>query len=157
MFFIIIFLQVGHLHPGRTKDFNVTFQTDQPKSLAEEVVECSVHKIAFDKPLSDVADWDDRVKTVKWIDVAANVAPPAPGSDSGKPATPQLIPPPTASRPAKRKVIEIEPEPPSTEVPDSARTLELLVSANSDFSKCKCKVESIHFRDTLMLQTRVYE
>ena len=60
-------------------------------------------------------------------------------------------------RPAKRKVVETEPEPPHVEVADSARNVELLVNATADYSKFKCKVESINFRETLMFQTRIYE
>lgn len=54
-------------------------------------------------------------------------------------------------------MIETEPEPPYHEVPDTTRTLDLLVSANCDFCQYKCKTEHVHFKDTLMLQTRVYE
>ena len=83
-------------------------------------------------------------------------APTAPG----KPGTPVQQPAPAPQPPtrlAKKKVVETEPEPSYTEVSESARTVELLVSANADFSKVKCKTEAIHFRDTLMFQTRVYE
>lgn len=81
-----------------------------------------------------VSDWDDRLRTVKWTDaVGAN------------------------DRPAKRKVVEIEPEPAYNEVPDSPRTVDLLVTANSDYAKYKCKADLIKFKDTLMFQTRVYE
>ena len=62
----------------------------------------------------------------------------------------------TAARPAMKKLVETEPEPSFTEVADSGRNLPLLVSVNADFCKYKCKAESVHFRDTLMLQTRVY-
>ncbi len=60
-------------------------------------------------------------------------------------------------RPSKRKVIEMESEPRYTEVAESARNVDLLVSANVDYCKPKIKVASIHFKDTLMLQTRIYE
>ena len=61
------------------------------------------------------------------------------------------------TRPAKKKVIETAVEPSYQEVTDTARTIDLLVSANADYSQFKCKTESVHFKDTLMLQTRVYE
>lgn len=61
------------------------------------------------------------------------------------------------NRPAKRKVVEIEPEPHHTEIADSSRTVELLITGNSDYSKLKCKTESVKFKDTLMFQTRLYE
>ena len=60
-------------------------------------------------------------------------------------------------RSAKKKMIETEPEPSYTEIPESARTVDLLVTANCDYCKFKCKTETIHFKDTLMFQTRVYE
>jgi len=43
------------------------------------------------------------------------------------------------------------------QVSESSRTVDLLVNAVADFSKYKCKVEAINFRETLMFQTRVYE
>lgn len=74
------------------------------------------------------------MRTVRWVDV--------PGPNN---------------RPAKKKVVEVEPEPAHTEVADYSRNVELLVTANADFTKFKCKAESIKFKDTLMFQTRVYE
>lgn len=64
---------------------------------------------------------------------------------------------PISSRGAKKKVVETEPEPTFTDFPDSSRNIELLVSANADFCKYGCKTESVHFKDTLMFQTRVFE
>lgn len=55
------------------------------------------------------------------------------------------------------QVVETEPEPQFTEVTESARTIELLVSVTSDYTKYKCDAEVIKFRDTLMFQTRVFE
>ena len=67
------------------------------------------------------------------------------------------VPTPSAPRPAKKKVTETDPEPSHHEVEDSVRTIQLLVSAVADFCKYKCKTETIRFKDTLMLQTRVFE
>jgi len=51
----------------------------------------------------------------------------------------------------------MEVEPRFTEVAESARNIDLLVSSNADYCKPKVKINMIHFKDTLMLQTRVYE
>ena len=72
------------------------------------------------------------------------------GSKSQMPTTPRT------HRPAKKKMVDTEPEPGFTEVAESVRNVELLVSAIADYTQCSCKVESIHFKDTLMFQTRVY-
>ena len=56
-----------------------------------------------------------------------------------------------------RKVVESEPEPTFTEAADSVRNLELLVTVNADFCSLTFDDELVHFKDTLMLQTRVYE
>ena len=60
-------------------------------------------------------------------------------------------------RPLKKKVVETEPEPAYKEIEESGRSVDLLVSAVADFSKFVCKATSVHFKDTLMFQTRVYE
>ena len=60
--------QAGHLHPTKAKDITVTFKTEEPKNFDKEIVPCAVKKITFSKPMNEVADWDDRVKTVKWVD-----------------------------------------------------------------------------------------
>lgn len=61
--------QVGHLHAGCAKDVSVTFLADAPKSMVEEVVSARIIKITFEKPADQVSDWDDRIRTVKWVDV----------------------------------------------------------------------------------------
>ena len=71
--------QIGHLHPNTAKDMTVTFKSDQPKALQESPVNCKVSKITFDKPLDKVSDWDDRIRTVKWIDVPTSPQPSSEG------------------------------------------------------------------------------
>jgi hydrocephalus-inducing protein len=71
--------QVGHLHPNTAKDMTVTFKSDQPKALTESPILCKVTKITFDKPLDKVSDWDDRIRTVKWIDVPTSPQPSSEG------------------------------------------------------------------------------
>ena len=66
--------QVGHLHPGRSKELTVTFQTSEPAELKEHEVPCKLIRITFEKPLADVADWDDRIRSVKWVDVVPSSA-----------------------------------------------------------------------------------
>ena len=87
-------------------------------------------------------DWDDRMRTVKWVDVAPEEEP---FSTARK-----------APRPAKKKITEVEAEPPFTALENSTKDVELLLSAVCDYAKYRCKVESVHFKDTLMFQSRVY-
>lgn len=53
-------------------------------------------------------------------------------------------------------MIEIEAEPAHSIVDDSRRELVLCVWAIADYVKYKCTVQEIHFTDTLLYQTRVY-
>ncbi|CAD5117498.1 DgyrCDS6267 [Dimorphilus gyrociliatus] len=142
---------IGHLHSGCQKDVTVTFKSNEPVTVEQTNISCKMTKITFDKPVNEVQDWDDRTRSVKWVD--AGSAPPT--STSSKPTTP--APPQTAPRPAKKKIIESEPEPTFTEVAESSSTVDLTISAICDYNKFKCKTESIHFRETLMFQTRVFE
>lgn len=77
--------QIGHLHPGNSKDFTVTFKADQPRlgtgrsdlskeksdkteqakvdqakpaPSAETQVLCKVTRIVFDKPIAQVCFYD---------------------------------------------------------------------------------------------------
>jgi len=63
--------RLGHLQAGCCKDMTVTLNVDKPVTLTEHEVKCRVVRIAYDRLLSDVADWDDRLKTVKWITASA--------------------------------------------------------------------------------------
>ncbi len=57
----------------------------------------------------------------------------------------------------RRKVIEVEPEPRHQRSEEASSPLELFLSATCDYAKYKCRTGSVRFKDTLMLQTRVYE
>ncbi|XP_052229341.1 hydrocephalus-inducing protein homolog isoform X3 [Dreissena polymorpha] len=141
---------IGHLHPNASKDFTIAFKSEKPVTFTESVVPCKVTKITFPKP-GMIGDWDDRIRTVKWVDVPTS---PSTGEGSTAGATKTTA---TTPRPAKRKVVEIEPEPSHMELPETSRNVDMLVNAVADYSKFKCKVESISFRETLMFQTRVFE
>ena len=71
-------------------------------------------------------------------------------STGKSPATP-LNP----TRPMKKKIIETEAEPAYTEVVESVRSIDLLVSAVADYCKYTCKTTSVHFKDTLMFQRKI--
>ena len=95
------------------------------------------------------------MRTVKWVDASSADQSGGEGAATGgdlKPTTAEQ-----ARKPTKRKVVETEPEPAHTIIDASAKELELLVSATADFSKYKCKVEDIVFKDTLMFQTRKFK
>uniref|UniRef100_A0A670KA82 HYDIN axonemal central pair apparatus protein n=1 Tax=Podarcis muralis TaxID=64176 RepID=A0A670KA82_PODMU len=128
--------QVGHLHSGCTKNITVTLKSSLPVTLKEQAIKCKVTKIAFQLPADQVPDWDDRLHTVKWVDISKSI---------------------TTTRPTKKKVIETDPEPAHTTVEDSGRELELWVSATVDYAQYKMEVETVNFKDTLLFQTRVYD
>lgn len=59
--------RVGHLHAGCAKDITVTFKSNEPKTIRKELNNCVLQKIAFDQPINEVKDWDDRMTMIKWI------------------------------------------------------------------------------------------
>ncbi|XP_068116429.1 hydrocephalus-inducing protein homolog [Hyperolius riggenbachi] len=127
--------QVGHIHAGCAKDVTVTLKSDVAVTMNKAPVKCKVWRISFPRPLDQVPDWDDRMRTVKWVDAG------------GK----------GAQRPTKKKVIETDPEPAHTPLDDGSREVELLVSAVVDYAQYQASCDDIHFRDTLLYQTRVYK
>ena len=127
----------------------MTFKSSQPFTFKSQKFSCEVKKILFSKPLSQVPDWDDRMKSIRWVKNRTVATAPEGGNreiaDTGAPALP-----------AKRKVIETEPEPPHSDVENGSREVELVVSAVADYAKYECPIREVSFKDTLMYQTRVY-
>ncbi|XP_021112382.1 hydrocephalus-inducing protein homolog isoform X2 [Heterocephalus glaber] len=128
--------QMGHLHPGCAKDIVVTMKSDTPINLKKMGVKCKLSKIMFQLPADQVPDWDDRMHTVKWVDVPRN--------------TPGTIT-------TKRKVIETDPEPVHSILEENYRELRIQISANVDFASYQCQKSDVCFKETLVYQTRVFE
>ncbi|XP_058135740.1 hydrocephalus-inducing protein homolog isoform X1 [Dasypus novemcinctus] len=128
--------QIGHLHPGCAKDIAVTMKSDVPINLKKMEVKCKLSKITFQQPADQIPDWDDRMRTVKWVDQLRNT----PGAFT-----------------TKRKVVETDPEPAHTVVEENYRELRLQISVNVDFASYQCHASDVHFRETLVYQTRVFE
>ncbi|XP_021488188.2 hydrocephalus-inducing protein homolog [Meriones unguiculatus] len=128
--------QIGHLHPGCSKDVVVTLKSEVPINLKKVAVKCKISKIMFQLPADQVPDWDDRMRTVKWVDAPRNT-----------PSTLTL----------KRKVIETDPEPAHSVIEENYRELRIQISANVDFASYQCETNDVFFKETLVYQTRVFE
>ncbi|KAM5296381.1 hydrocephalus-inducing protein homolog isoform 1-T2 [Glossophaga mutica] len=128
--------QIGHLHPGCAKDIVVTIRSDLPINLKKMEIKCKLSKIMFQQPADQVPDWDDRMRTVKWVDM--------PRSTPGTFTT-------------KRKVVETDPEPAHSLLEENYRELQLQISANVNFASYNCQTGNVHFKETLVYQTRVFE
>ncbi|KAM6177458.1 hydrocephalus-inducing protein homolog [Erethizon dorsatum] len=128
--------QMGHLHPGCAKDIVMTMKSDVPLNLKKMGVKCKLSKIMFQLPEDQVPDWDDRMRTVKWVDVSRNT----PGALA-----------------TKRKVIETDPEPFHSVVEENYQELRIQISANVDFASYQCQKSDVCFKETLVYQTRVFE
>lgn len=60
--------RVGHLHSGCSKHVTVTFCSKQPVTLSTQMHRCKVSRVTFQQPIDQVPDWDDRQRTLKWMD-----------------------------------------------------------------------------------------
>ena len=47
----------------------VTMKSDVPINLKKMEIKCKLSKIMFQQPADQVPDWDDRMRTVKWVDM----------------------------------------------------------------------------------------
>ncbi|XP_069882349.1 hydrocephalus-inducing protein homolog isoform X1 [Dipodomys merriami] len=128
--------QTGHLHAGCAKDVIVTLKSDLPISLKKMSVKCKLSRIMFQQPAEQVSDWDDRMRTVKWVDTVRA----APGTLA-----------------IKRKVIETDPEPAHSVLEENYGELRIQVSAIVDYAAYQCQTNDICFKETLVYQTRVFE
>uniref|UniRef100_A0A8C3KHX2 HYDIN axonemal central pair apparatus protein n=1 Tax=Calidris pygmaea TaxID=425635 RepID=A0A8C3KHX2_9CHAR len=127
--------QVGHLHAGCAKDITVTLKSDVPMAFKMHPVRCKVARIIFQLPPEQVTDWDDRLRTIKWVDATRD---------------------PAATWPVKKKVIETDPEPAHALLEKSIREVELRLSAVIDHAKFQLDTDTIQFKETLLFQTRIF-
>lgn len=155
----------GHIWPKTSKTVVVTFKTTKPQAFKAQKVVGKLWKIMFSKPLSEVPDWDDRMKSVQWV-VASQPAPSAPsGAGAGglENASINSIGASSSTTtnkphvgPLKKKVVETEKEPAHQVVDDSHRDVELAVTGVADWCKYECPIYDIRFKETLIYQTRSY-
>ncbi|XP_074748293.1 hydrocephalus-inducing protein homolog isoform X5 [Strix uralensis] len=127
--------QVGHLHAGCAKNITVTLRSDVAVAFQKHPVRCKVAWIALQLPPEQVPDWDDCLRTVKWVDATRG---------------------PAATWPVKKKVIETDPEPAHTVLEKSIREVELRLSAVVDYAEFELKTDTIEFEETLLFQTRMF-
>lgn len=55
------------------------------------------------------------------------------------------------------QVIETDPEPAYSVLEEYYRELMLQISANVNFASYQCQTSDVHFKDTLVYQTRVFQ
>ncbi|XP_039456431.1 hydrocephalus-inducing protein homolog [Oreochromis aureus] len=130
--------QVGHLHAGCSKEVIVTFSSSEPVTLSQLQMRCKVCQVEFQQLVEEVADWDDRHKTVHWLSSSEKA------SDVSKQAV-------------KDKVIRTDPEPCCSVVDGSQVELELRISAVCDYVKLSCSTDTIRFENTMLFQTRLQQ
>eukprot|EP00731_Ephydatia_muelleri_P026704 Em0018g804a len=123
---------VGHLHPNSSKDIVVTFRPAKPQTMTAQRLCAKITKIKFSHEISQVPDWDDRMKSVRWVTAPLQGHQ---GVHDASPTSPGR-PPPT---PAKQKVIETEPETPHAVVDGSHRDLELTASGVAGYTNFPLK------------------
>jgi hydrocephalus-inducing protein len=113
--------------------------------LNKEKLLCSITKISFDRPVNEVPDWDDRLRSVKWVDV------PQQPTDSANPDQPRT------NRPARKKIVEADVEPAHQRIEEQTRQLDIYVSAVADYCRYRCSDFEVRFLETAMMQTRIQE
>ncbi|XP_037834213.1 hydrocephalus-inducing protein homolog [Kryptolebias marmoratus] len=134
---IIFSPQVGHLHASSSKEVTVSFRSSQPVTLSNKPVGCKVCQVAFQEPVEQVVDWDDRQRTTMRRQSTS--------TSSASEASPQP------------KIKKTDPEPVCSVIEGSHSELNLHISAVCDYVKFSCRTDNIHFKDTIIFQTRIQQ
>ena len=97
------------------------------------------------------------MKTVKWVDwVDAKLDSMQPKAEEAEKQVKVASESIAAPRPAKRKVVDTEPEPSYNSITGTASEIELIFSAVADYAKYELNTSKVFFKDTLMFQTRMF-
>ncbi|KAI9095517.1 hypothetical protein DFS34DRAFT_651319 [Phlyctochytrium arcticum] len=120
-----------HIRPKSSKDVTATFVSEEPCEIAKLALAVKCNKIRYHGVSTDV-DWDDSARIVRWV-----------VSDPTRVPTP-------------KKVLEQIAEPHHEVLPSGMTDRVIFASALADYSSYECDVSSVHFKETLMFQKRVY-
>eukprot|EP01135_Chromosphaera_perkinsii_P007876 Nk52_evm68s1020 gene=Nk52_evmTU68s1020 len=123
----------GHLKPQVSKEILVVYNASQVQELKQQKASCKFKKIAFPVPLYQVPDWDDKSRNNRWNN-----------KDIAKFMT--------------RRNLDSEPEP-EHEVLDTIHPndVDLSLNALADYAKIDFDVAPIHFKSTMMFQSRSFQ
>ncbi|XP_053973139.1 hydrocephalus-inducing protein-like [Hylaeus volcanicus] len=127
---------IGHIKFQTCKETVATFLAPEPMNLVNTRIECVVWEIAC---TDDDEAWDDRQTEVRWESVQ-----------------PDLIDKPKSAEGLSKRIVRPTVEPECQSMAGSTKYIQILLSAKVAFSEYSCLVQEIHFKDTLMFQTREY-
>ncbi|KAJ3260794.1 hypothetical protein HK103_007357 [Boothiomyces macroporosus] len=122
-----------HIRPkGGEREITVSFNPRQPVDLQHVPYTIKVTKIRLHNPVTE-ADWDDRMVSVKWVHTDQY------GSKVSVP----------------KKVAESVTEPHYDTIGPSSE-YHMQITGFADYSIYECDLNVIHFKSTLMFQSRVF-
>ena len=100
-----------------------------------------------------MSSWDNTKHVIQWVDDTEQTNNQSEAPTASDPAAMTT----TRQRNArKRKVVTVETEPSHTAIAGSSINVDLFVSVNCNYAKVKCSTDRIYFKDTFMLETRLY-
>ncbi|KAJ8683417.1 hypothetical protein QAD02_019209 [Eretmocerus hayati] len=134
----------GHLTPGSYKALTAMFLASEPISLSQELVNCMIEEIILKEP-TNTPPWDTRLTRTSWVEKYPSSIELAKESECL--CDDDIF---------MKKSVQESLEPDFEVVPESSQLIQLVVSANANYSDYQCPIDTINFPDTLMFQTREY-
>ncbi|CAL7939802.1 unnamed protein product [Xylocopa violacea] len=134
---VVFVPSIGHIKYLTSKEIVATFLASEPTNHENTCIDCFICEIIVEHPTDEVA-WDDRQTEVRWEKLH---------HDMVQPNDYELL---------AKKIVEPTVEAKHEVVPGTGKGIQLLLNAAVAFSECSCDVKEIHFKDTLMFQTREY-
>ncbi|XP_015436069.1 PREDICTED: hydrocephalus-inducing protein-like [Dufourea novaeangliae] len=135
---IVFVPSIGHIKFQTCKEIVATFLASEPVNYSNTRIECIVCEILVTQPNDDTA-WDDRQTEVRWEILH-----------------PDLLEQPKETKTLTKKIVQPAPEPQTDIVPGTGKCIQVLLNATVAFTEYSCPIQEIHFKDTLMFQTRGY-
>nr|XP_034173204.1 hydrocephalus-inducing protein homolog isoform X3 [Osmia lignaria] len=136
---VVFMPTIGHLKYQTCKEVVATFLASEPINHSNVPIECSLCEIILVDSKGE-APWDDRQTEVKWEKVR-----------------PEIVEQMNEMELLAKKIVQPTAEPLHEITPGTSNSINLLLNATVAFSEYSCDVEEIHFKDTLMFQTREYK
>jgi len=158
--------RIGHIKKGMSKTITVTFYSEKPVKHNSIKASCQWQKISYND--SDVPDWDDSMRIIKFISKSENpesFLPIQPQDDiksrarniKGAPSKKKISVPPMEIAPIDNKpvkLLELKPEPLFSLLNIKTKDIIVKITAVSDNIKYSLSTNEISFAPTMMYESR---
>ncbi|KAB0798017.1 hypothetical protein PPYR_09010 [Photinus pyralis] len=141
----------GHLKPAACKDVIATFKSKEPCTVEKIPLLCTLCQIEYVDPQIELLSWDDRQTVVLWEDQKCLSSMSVLEHKAVSGSTMDVVHPNSTST---TKIVKDKDEPSTNIIPDTKKSISILISATCDHCSYNVSLDEIEFPDTFAFERK---